>query len=289
MQHKHIIVLSGDERNIQVMKQIATKGMHITAVGFSNDAIEHDYITKQDISAVNFSTADAILLPIAGVDNDGNIAVQDSDKKLALTKELLEQTPENCLVFSGGANQTLRKIVHSANRTLVPIFERDDVAIANSIPTAEATLQIAMEETKQTIHGANVTVIGFGRIGTTMAHLFHQVGANVTVAARKNTDIAKIKTLHYQAIHSAQMKDTLRHSDITINTVPALLLDKNALEAIAPNSLIIDVASNPGGTDFNIAEQLGIKTIHALALPGKVAPITAGNIIADVLIEQLNS
>ena len=288
MQHKHIIVLSGDERNVQVMKQTATKGMHITAVGFSNQDIKHDYITHKEVSEADFSTANAILLPVAGVDNEGNISVQGSDEKLALTKELLERTPKNCLVFSGGANQTLRTIVHSANRTLIPIFERDDVAIANSIPTAEATLQIAMEETKQTIHGANITVIGFGRIGTTMAHLFHQVGANVTVAARKNNDIAKIKTLHYRAVHSEHMKDALQQSDIIINTVPALILDKNALKAIGSDSIIIDVASKPGGTDFNMAEQLGIKTIHALALPGKVAPITAGNIIADVLIEQLN-
>src|SRR5699024_10190791 len=133
---------------------------------------------------------------------------------------------------------------------------------------AEATLQIAMEETKQTIHNANVTIIGFGRIGTTIAHLFHQVGAYVTVAARKNTDIAKIKTVHYQAVHSEHMVEVLQQSDIIINTGPALLLDKDALETVTPVSLIIDVASKPGGTAFNMAEQLGIKAIHALALPG---------------------
>lgn len=288
MQHQHIIVLSGDERQIQVMKQIATKGVYITAVGFTNQDIEHNFITHQTIATTNFSSADAILLPVAGVDNEGNIAIEGSDEKLSLTKELLEQTPKKCLVFSGGANQTLRTIVNSANRKLIPIFERDDVAIANSIPTAEATLQIAMEETKQTIHNANVTIIGYGRIGTTMAHLFHQVGANVTVATRKNTDIAKSKILHYQSVHSEHMVEVLQQSDIIINTVPALLLDKDALEAITPSSLIIDVASKPGGTDFNMAEQLGIKAIHALALPGKVAPITAGNIIADILIEQLH-
>src|SRR5699024_4426415 len=140
----------------------------------------------------------------------------------------------------------------------------------------------------QTIHNANVTIIGFGRIGTTMAHLFHQVGSNVRIAARKNTDIAKIKTLHYQAVHSEHMVEVLQQSDIIINTVPALLLDKDALETDTPGSLIIDVASKPGGTDLNIAEQLGIKAIHGLALPGKVAPIAAGNIIADILIEQLH-
>src|SRR5699024_7306074 len=237
MQHQHIIVLSGDERQIQVMKQIATKGVYITAVGFTKQDIEHDFITHQTISTTNFSSADAILLPVAGVDNEGNIAMEGSDEKLALTKELLEQTPKKCLVFSGGANQTLRTIVNSANRTLIPIFERDDVAIANSIPTAEATLQIAMEETKQTIHNANVTIIGFGRISTTMAHLFHHDGANVTVATRNNTDNVIIKTLHYLDVYSEHMVEVLQQIDIFINTLPALLFDKDALEAVKTASL----------------------------------------------------
>src|SRR5699024_10983877 len=148
MQHQHIIVLSGDERQIQVMKQMATKGVYITAVGFTKQDIEHDFITHQTISITNFSSANAILLPLGDVDNECNIDMDRSDETHALSKELLEQTTNKCLVFSGGANQTLRTIVNSAIRTLIPIFERYDVAIANSIPTAEATLQIAMEETK---------------------------------------------------------------------------------------------------------------------------------------------
>src|SRR5699024_8447437 len=100
MQHQHIIVLSGDERQIQVMKQMATKGVYITAVGFTNQDIEHDFITHQTISTTNFSSADAILLPVAGVDNEGNIVIKGSEEKLNHTKKQLEQLPKNCLVFS---------------------------------------------------------------------------------------------------------------------------------------------------------------------------------------------
>src|SRR5699024_12825797 len=117
MQHQHIIVLSGDERQIQVMKQMATKGVYITAVGFTKQDIEHDFITHQTISTTNFSSADTILLTVAGVDNEGNIAMEGSDEKHALTKELLEQTSKQGRVFSGGANKTLHNIVNSQSRT----------------------------------------------------------------------------------------------------------------------------------------------------------------------------
>lgn len=287
LQQKHLIVLGGDARNIQVMKQAAAQGASVTAIGFSENNLPTDNIQLKNIADTSFETASAILLPVAGIDEQGNIALHDHKEKVPLTPELLTKTPEDCIVFSGATNKTLKQIVKKAKRTLIPIFKRDDVAIANSIPTAEATLQIAMEQTNKTIHGANITVIGFGRIGTTMAHLFHQVGANVTVAARNESDLAKIKTLTYKAIPTSNLIDALKESNIIINTVPALILDKKALNQIKAESVIIDVTSKPGGTDFETAKKLSIETIHALALPGKVAPITAGNIIADVIIKKL--
>ncbi|MCT9846916.1 hypothetical protein N7563_22945, partial [Leclercia adecarboxylata ATCC 23216 = NBRC 102595] len=53
------------------------------------------------------------------------------------------------------------------------------------------------------------------------------------------------------------------------------------------HALIIDLASKPGGTDFRYAEKRGIKAILAPGLPGIVAPKTAGQIVANVLVNLL--
>ena len=53
------------------------------------------------------------------------------------------------------------------------------------------------------------------------------------------------------------------------------------------HTLIIDLASKPGGTDFRYAEKRGIKALLAPSLPGIVAPKTAGNILANVLSQLL--
>ena len=42
-----------------------------------------------------------------------------------------------------------------------------------------------------------------------------------------------------------------------------------------------------GGTDFDAAEALGIRAEHALALPGKCAPDTAGALIAQTVLTIL--
>jgi len=75
--------------------------------------------------------------------------------------------------------------------------------------------------------------------------------------------------------------------DIVFNTVPAMVLDRDLLFKLNKEALIIDLASKPGGVDFLAAEELGIKTIHALGLPGKTAPVSAARIIKDTIYNIL--
>ena len=42
------------------------------------------------------------------------------------------------------------------------------------------------------------------------------------------------------------------------------------------------------GVDFEAARQMGRNVIWALSLPGKVAPMTAGNIIRDTITNIIN-
>ena len=57
---------------------------------------------------------------------------------------------------------------------------------------------------------------------------------------------------------------------------------------IRKDCLVIDLASKPGGVDFKAASELGVKVVWALGLPGKVAPISAGRIIADTVMNILS-
>lgn len=280
----NIGVFGGDERYIHIMQKACNEHANIIAVGYETADLRDNRIHSTTLDKVPFSTLDVILLPVAGTDAHGKIHSSYTNEFITLTPELLKQTPTHCSIYTGTANNTLRELADTINRKLVIFFNRDDIAIANSIPTAEATLQIAMEKTKQTIHGTNILLTGYGRVGKTIAHLFHQVGANVTVAARKEADIATIRSLTYDAVFIHEMKQSLQKADIIINTVPTLLFGQQELMIIDPYTLIIDVASKPGGVDFTLASNLHIEAIHALGLPGKVAPMTAGDILADVLI-----
>ena len=72
--------------------------------------------------------------------------------------------------------------------------------------------------------------------------------------------------------------------DAVFNTVPERIIDEKVLDNVNKNTLIVDLASKPGGVDFNSAKEKKIKVVWALSLPGKVAPVSAGRIIKDTVI-----
>ena len=143
-----------------------------------------------------------------------------------------------------------------------------------------------MEELPVTINGANCLITGYGRIGKTLSRLLILLGANVTVAARKFSDLSWAEAQGCASIEMSQLQNA-GDFDVIFNTVPVMLFDKDILSGLNQNTLLIDLASRPGGVDFNAAADLQIKTIWALSLPGRVAPKSAGLIIKNTILNMI--
>lgn len=167
------------------------------------------------------------------------------------------------------------------------LLKREEFSVLNTIATAEGTIQITMEETQRTVHGSNVLVMGFGRIGKVLAKMLDGIGAKVYCEARKNEDISWIKAYGYNPIHLNDLNENLNKFDIIINTIPFQILDEERLNLVKKESIIIDLASNPGGVDRKAAREKGIKVIWALSLPAKVAPLTSAEFIKETLYHVL--
>ncbi len=155
--------------------------------------------------------------------------------------------------------------------------------IAKPLPTAEGALAAAMAATDRTIQESRCLVIGFGRIGKLLACRLRGLAAQVAVSARRQEHLAWIRALGYAPLRTDRLEGRLRPFHLIFNTVPALVLDRKRLEEIRPDCVIIDVASSPGGVDFSAARELGIAALQELALPGRVAPLTAARAVRDAI------
>jgi dipicolinate synthase subunit A len=284
----HIAVIGGDARQLEVIRKLIELDAKISLIGF--DQLDHGFAgaNKYQIHEVDFSQIDAIILPVRGINHEGQIDTIFSNEKVYLKKEMLGATPEHCAVYSGISNDYLNMLVQNTNRKLIELFERDDVAIYNSIPTVEGTIMLAIQHTDFTIHGSNVAVLGLGRVGMSVARTFRALGANVKVGARKSQHLARITEMTLTPFHLDRLANEISNIDICINTIPYQVLTASVISKMPSHSLIIDLASKPGGTDFRYAEKRGVKAMLAPSLPGIVAPKTAGQIVANVLCELLS-
>jgi dipicolinate synthase subunit A len=147
---------------------------------------------------------------------------------------------------------------------------------------------MAIQHTDFTIHGSNIAVLGLGRVGMSVARTFHALGAKVKVGARKSEHLARITEMGVEPFHLSDIEKEVKETDILINTIPYLIVSASVLSKLPVHTLIIDLASKPGGTDFRYAEKRGIKALLAPGLPGIVAPKTAGQILANVMSQLLH-
>jgi len=130
-------------------------------------------------------------------------------------------------------------------------------------------------------------VLGFGRTGMSVARAFQSLGAHVKVGARRSEHIARITEMMFTPFHMQNIEQEVGDIDIVINTIPHLVVTANVISKMPAHTLVIDLASKPGGTDFRYAEKRGVKALLAPGLPGIVAPKTAGQILANVLSQLL--
>lgn len=282
-----IAVIGGDARQLEVIRKLTEMDAKLSLIGF--EQLDHAFTgaVKEKVEDVDFSEVDTIILPVPGTNLEGKVETIFSNEEVYLTDEVLSKTPSHCTIYSGISNTYLDTLVKKTNRRLVLLFERDDVAIYNSIPTTEGTIMMAIQHTDFTIHGSTIAVLGLGRVGMTTARTFQAMGAKVKVGARKSEDIARIIEMGLTPFHFNELVHVMRDVDICVNTVPHPILTASVLAAMPVHTLIIDLASKPGGTDFRYAEKRGIKALLAPSLPGIVAPKTAGRILANALSQLI--
>ncbi|MBC7341282.1 MAG: dipicolinate synthase subunit DpsA [Clostridia bacterium] len=277
-----IAVLGGDERELILIPELVKLGAEVWVAGFDSAANSLSGVRLSDLdSAVR--GARVVILPMPGTDGEGVIRAVYSSSKLILQETHIQSVTPGALILIGVAKEFLRAWARKYQVQLVEVAELDDVAIYNSIPTAEGAIQIAMQEVPITIHGSESFVLGFGRVGQTLARTLKALGAKTTVVARSPTARASGFAQGHNVISFEQLQMRIGVADIIFNTVPALILTEGLLGHVKSGALIVDLATQPGGTDFRAADRLGIKAILAPGLPGKVAPLTAGRILAQTI------
>lgn len=277
-------IVGGDLRQVKLAELLLEDGHQVQTYAMEQRP-EQGTISGTD-TLKGIELADCVILPLPVMAENGILNSKLSDRKVPL-QMIFQNLRPGQIVCAGKAPPEVYDMAAQAQVPFWDYFSREELKIANAVPTVEGTIQIAMEELPTTLFGARVLVLGFGRLGKLMAHRLKGMGADVTVAVRSYEAMAWIEAYGYRSERIDQLDGWLGGYDLLINTVPARVLDRARLGDLDDGVLVIDLASKPGGVDFEGAAQLGVKVIWALSLPGKVAPVTSGKIIRDTIYHIL--
>lgn len=270
-----ILSIGGDARYIYVNSEMCRLGdvYACGAVSYYGNTVPVGDVRSFD------KNADMLILPML---NAGGTQIDCSKGKISC-EEIAPHLSRNSLVVGGKLNREVIEFFSSLGHDVADYFDREELAVRNCIPTAEGALSIALNELAVTVFSSKVLIVGYGRVAKACAKTFKALGAEVRICARSIAQLACAENDGMKTSPLSEISDVIGEADIVINTVPALVVGREAIGRTSQNVLIIDLASSPGGVDHSFAKECGRKSVLALALPGKTAPVTAGKIIAETI------
>ena len=276
-------IIGGDLRTIKLAVMLAKEQNQVYVYGLEKAEelkniknIEQCESIKKAIQEVEI-----VIGPIQFSSNGKTINMPFSDKEISI-REMMHVINAKVLI-AGGITPEVYEMANDEYIEIIDIMKREELAVLNTIATAEGTIQVAIENTNRILHGSEVLILGFGRIGKVLARKLAGLSAKVTCAARKDEDLAWIQAYGHKATNINSIGENLKLYDIIINTVPHIILNEERLKYIKKDCLLIDLASNPGGIDKKSVKDNKLKFVWALSLPGKVAPITTAEFIKDTI------
>lgn len=270
---QRVALLGGDRRQVYLAQLFVDDGWETVTWGLEKGDAPNSVPLHSALDA------EIIILPLP-ICRAGKLHLPLTDMMLEPEK-LWPRLRYDQLLLGGMAGELPQQLMLDHGLTLVDYYRREEVQIANAVPTAEGAIQRAMESTERVLLSCRCLVIGYGRIGKVLAQRLKALGAEVTVSARKYSDLAWIQAFGYKAIPLKDLAGALHSFHLIFNTVPAPVLSGAVLREVCPDSVIIELASAPGGVDRDAAKRLGRRVIDAPGLPGIVAPAAAAIAVRD--------
>ncbi len=288
-----LAIMGGDKRQSSLAERMSEYGADVAVYCTPTDGLDSSKITFCQSPSEAMVSADAIILPLP-VSGDGVYlscpSIASEKPKLVELFEAANGRP----ILGGRFSPAVKHEAERLNVRLLDYFDSEELKVRNSVLASEGAVSVAMNELDIAIFGSRCAVTGYGRLAKTLAPMLRALGAEVTVAARKSIDLAWAAAYGFDTLRiglerngSSTLTSLCTGYDVIFNTVPYWLFDRSLLEKLSPKTLIVDLASAPGGYDPQAAEALGTRAIRALSIPGRYAPVSAGRLIAEFVVELL--
>ena len=263
----NICVIGGDLRNFFLAKLLSKEKHEVKVYGFEKIENFRECETYENM----LSSSEIVVLSIPFTKDKKTINMPLSNRNIRIQE--LAYHLENKTIFVGNMPEDIQEILKEKQNEVIDFMKKEEFAVLNAIPTAEATIEIILKNTNKILQGSHCLILGFGRIGKVLAHKLQGLSVDVTCMVTNEIEKAWAIAYGYQTTTIEKLQNyytKIKQYDIIINTIPKIIF-KEELKEIKKETLVIDLASKPYGIDRKIVEEENINFIEALGLPRKIS------------------
>lgn len=274
---KSFAIIGGDERSRFAAEYLREKGYQVCCCGLGRfDNFEDiDILTAARI-------CDAAIFPHIPTKDGCSLFAPLSKKSIELSAAV-GRALNGKRIYSGRAS-VLASALGLQETEIIAYDKLESFLARNALLTAEAALMLAINETEFSLYKATCLVTGYGRIGARLSKMLADMGADVIVSEPDELKAQTAAKWRYELAQPGHLEEIAPKCDIFFNTCVAQVLTDSVICKMQQHALIIDLASAPGGCDYAACDRYGIRYIKALGLPGKHSPKSAGEIIAQTIM-----
>ncbi len=280
-----LTVLGGDMRQNYLANYLSEKGHSVTCFCPPAYSLLKPDIRQAASLAEALSASKFIIGPVPFTRDQKTINGSPAD--MILLSNLYTLLNKNHFLIGGNLPASAHDVCDNKRITCYDFMQSESLIFMNAELTAEGMIGELLQKTPFMLQSCPILIIGYGRCGTVLAQKLHAIGSKICVCDISETRRAMASSLGFKSFPPSHLKDSLSLLSVIINTVPELVLSEDCLACLSPSCLLFDLATPPGGIDQKAAIKHNLPVFQCLGLPGKTAPLSAGEAIGITILERI--
>lgn len=256
-------------RQVYLAEILADKGVNVTVCDLCA-ACRYPGVSQASSMKEALETADVVAAPVP----------------LSKGEEILRLLKPGSHFFAGKISQEFEAWAKEKHIKCFDYLKDETVAMKNTVAAAEGMIAEAICQSPRNLFRSSCLVLGYGRCGSTLVSCLKNFSCRVAVYERKPETAARASLVADSLVALAELPRVIQETAFIFNTVPALVLPRAMLGYVGKDALILDLASAPGGVDYEAAKEMGISARLLPGLPGRYAPASSAEILAEKILKE---
>ncbi len=283
-------VIGGDLRQVHLAEELSRHQNRIiyhALMRTPEKCSDSSILTKASCPKEAVRSSRNIICPIP-LSKDGTHLNQNCPEPKLLLNSLLNILKSGQTFYAGCIPDTFLKPAKEKGILVHDLMKNNALAIYNTIATAEGAICEAIQKSPQNLHQSHCAVLGYGRCGRTLTNYLKGMFCHIYVCSNQNDECSIAQTIAERTGSLCDFADCAGEFDFIFNTIPAKVLTPEILKKTKLSVTIIDIASAPGGVDYEEARRLNRNAFLCLGLPGKYSPYSCAKAIMKIIKQNQN-